>query len=167
MKISPTSDQWRGTPNQWLEHEPRLQAVVDVMQRYPDVNLSLDQMMAILPVVAKLLAPKPAAITPAVAPIASKPAPSRIFSPAQTAAPAAPAVAALPAKPPTTAPERKPFERALQTVCGPTPGLGRLWSFPTQDQPAQATPKSKRWDRALRNATSGNSRYSMPDDSAA
>ena len=80
-------------------------------------NLSLDQMMQILPVVAKLLAP-----SAAPAPTASKPAPkSRIEPwPGQVAA-SAPA-----------APTRKPFEKALQTVCGTKPAMGKPWSLPDE-----------------------------------
>ena len=124
MTIPHNSDQWRGTPNQWIEREPRLQSVYDAMS-YGAANLTLDQSMIILPVVAKLiaeLAPKPAATAPAPAPTASKSAPkSRIEPwPGQVAA-SAPA-----------APKRKPFEKALQTVCGSKPTMGKPWSLPDE-----------------------------------
>jgi phage tail protein X len=162
MTISPTSDAWSGTPKQWIEHDPRLQSVVDAMH---EANISLQEMMTILPAAAKLLAPAAATTSttkskfdklsdlPASASAAPKPTSTfSLLSPSKAAPP-----------------KRKPFEKALATVCGGPAGLGKPWSLPTEDKPAQATPspKAKRWDSAVRRAVSGNPHYSMPDERAA
>ena len=157
MTIPHNSDQWRGSPDQWIEREPRLQAVVDAME-YGAANLSLDQMMQILPVVAKLLAPSAA------------PAPA----PATTAKPAAP-------KPKTTLmllsptkaepPKRRPFEKALNTVIGSSPsGPWSLDDAPKQSASAPAAPKRKPFEKALQTVCGPKPTmakpWSLPDDAA-
>ena len=140
------------TPNQWVEREPRLQSVVDAMN-YGAANLSLDQMMEILPVVAKLLA-RSAAPAPAPAatakPAAPKPKPTLglLFPTRAEPPPRRPfekALATIIGSSPSgpwsldepkqsadapAAPTRKPFEKALQTVCGPKPTMAKPWSLP-------------------------------------
>ena len=157
MAIPHTSDQWRGSPNQWIEREPRLQSVVDAME-YGAANLSLDQMMQILPVVAKLLAPSAA------------PAPA----PAATAKPAAPKPKPTPELLfPTRAepPKRRPFEKALNTVIGSSPsGRWSLDEAPKQSASAPTAPTRKPFEKALRNVCGPNPTmgkpWSLPDGAA-
>jgi hypothetical protein len=143
------------TPHEWLQLHPQLKPVMAAMR---DANFPQEAVMVVLPAVAKLLNEKPAAsATPAPMPW---PAPAPAPAPAPTPAPvlspaAAAALAALAAKPAKAEPpKRRPFERALQTVCGPRPGFGRPWSLSESEKaPAQAAdapaPKRKPFAKAL------------------
>jgi len=109
------------TPNEWYEREPRLEDIRDAILF--KAQCSHKQEMHILRAVSQLIQKltKPNKATSAApAPTASKPAPkSRIERwPGQVAASA------------PTAPQRKPFEKALQTVCGPKPTMAKPWSLP-------------------------------------
>ena len=105
------------TPDEWYIRDPRLKAIRGMLK----AGVSTKHELAILEAVAQLIQKK---IVDPTAPtsdqIASKlPPKSRFFSPA--------AAAALPAP---AAPTRRPFEKALQTVCGSKPTMAKPWSMP-------------------------------------
>ena len=110
------------TPDEWYTRDPRLEDIRDAILF--KAQCSRKQEMHILQAVSQLIQKltKPKATSAASAPTASKPAPkSRIEPwPGQVAA-SAPA-----------APKRKPFEKALQTVCGSKPTMGKPWSLPDE-----------------------------------
>ena len=107
------------TPNEWYEREPRLEAIRDalVFQAQCSPKQEMHILRAVLQLIQKLT--KPAAAAPAPAPTASKPAKSRIEPWLGQVAASAP-----------TAPKRRPFEKALRTVCGPNPTMAKPYSIP-------------------------------------
>ena len=102
------------TPDEWYERDPRLEAIRGVLK----AGVSTRHELAILEAVAQLTQKLTSA---APAPTASKPAKSRIEPWLGQVAASAPA-----------APKRKPFEKALQTVCGSKPTMGKPWSLPDE-----------------------------------
>ena len=163
--------------DRWIDREPRLSLLVSTARRVGCTDQQIMSMMAVLAFVledgkgplAVTSAELAAAITPAPAPApALAPAPvATAPMPASTAP--KPALEVLTPARPEPPKQRKPFEKALETVCAGAPGLGRPWSLPEKDTPAQADapPKPSRWDRALRTVCGSPGPWSMPDGAGA
>jgi hypothetical protein len=160
--------------DRWIDREPRLSYLISTMRRVGCTDMQVMSTMAALAFIledgkgplAVTSAELAAAITPAPAPAAPAPAPAPAASkPAPAPKPTSTFSLMSPAK--AEPPKRQPFERALQTVCPPTPGISRPWSLPEsrKDAAQAADSGTRKWDKVLRTVCS-TGLWSMPDERA-